>query len=294
MSNITLSCPITDPKAIIHIVHGMSEHMGRYKHFAQFLNGEGYAVFGNDLKGHGFAAGEIENVGFFAEKDGWNIVVQDVIDLTHELKAAYPGKPLYILGHSMGSFIARSVIIQEPNICTGLLLSATIGHPGWKGYLGKPLAAFNAGIFGKKGRTELLTNISFGHFNRKIKNPRTKQDWLSRDPEMVDAYINDPYCMQTFTWQFYYDMAHGLLEINKSGNYKKVNKDMRLLIISGTMDPAGEYGKGPKEVYSKFLKAGVKDIHLELVKEGRHELLNETNRDEVYQILVDWIENKSG
>ncbi|MDX2359679.1 MAG: alpha/beta hydrolase [Crocinitomicaceae bacterium] len=281
--------PTTNPKAIIHIIHGMTEHGARYEHFARALNNQGFGVYCPDVRGHGITAGSLENVGFFAEKEGWKLVVNDAIEQTKNIKKSHPDIPVFILGHSMGSFIARSIAIASPKLVNGYILSATVGHPGWKGTVGKPLAKTLAFLFGKRKRIKFLTNTAFNGYNKRVENVRTERDWLTRDEAIVDAYVNDPYCMQEFTAQFFYDLSKGLLEINKQENINKVDKEEQVLMVYGEMDPAGEYGKGPKEVYGKYQKAGVNDLEIIGFEGGRHEILNETNREEVYTVITDWL-----
>lgn len=280
---------VHEPIGIVHIVHGMSEHSERYAEFATALNQEGYFVYASDLRGHGKTAGEIDNVGHLADKGGWKLVVDDVIKITEEIKMKHPSTPVFLLGHSMGSFVVRSVMHVRPKICDGIILSGTIGHPGLKGIIGKQIARVMSFVWGKKKRTTLLTYLSFGHFNKRIENKRTDKDWLSRNEEIVDRYINDPYCMQIFTTQFYFDLASGVLDINKNSNFSKLDKEVPILLVSGSMDPAGEYGKGPSEVLRKMRDAGVKNVDLHLFEGGRHEILNETNREEVFDFLLNWL-----
>ena len=283
---------IENPKAVINILHGMSEHGERYEHFAKALNKEGYSVVSGDIRGHGKTAGKIENVGFFSENDGWNLVTQDAIQLTQSIKKE-TGVPVYIFGHSMGSFIARTVAFKAPGLADGYLLSATIKHPGWKGYVGKPMAKLNGFIFGKKKRSKFLTKTAFQGFSKRIKDKRTGQDWLTRDTSLVEKYINDPYCMQDFTNQFFFDLSSGVLGMCKQENINKVNKETPVYIFAGDMDPAGQYGAGPKDTYQKYKTAGSKDVELKLYEGGRHEMLNETNRDEVYADIFAWLKKRN-
>lgn len=282
----------SNPRAIVHIIHGMSEHSARYEHFAKALNEVGCSVYSSDLRGHGKTAGSVENVGFFAEKNGWNLVVQDLVELTKEIKDKHPNLPVFILGHSMGSFFARNIAYQAPNLVDGYIFSGTLGHPGWKGILGKPLAKLSGAIRGKKKKSNFLQKTSFAGFNKRVENKRTEKDWLTRNEVIVDEYINDPFCMQIFSNQFFYDLATGVLNINKIGNIEKVNKDTPVLFVSGAMDPLGVYGKGPTEVYNKYQKVGVKDLEMEFFEGGRHEILNETNREEVYEVIINWLKEK--
>lgn len=294
MQNVihTVNWSAEQPKAIIHIIHGMSEHSARYEHFAKALNKAGYSAYSSDLRGHGKTAGAIENVGYFAENDGWAIVVQDLIDYTKRIKADNPDIPVFIFGHSMGSFFARNIAYQEPDLADGYIISGTVGHPGWKGVVGKPMSKLTGAIKGKKKPSKFLQGLGFAGLNKRVENKRTKMDWLSRDEEIVDKYINDPYCMQTFSNQFFNDLATGVLDISKKSNIEKVNKNTPVLFISGDMDPLGGYGKGPTEVFKKYKDTGVNDVELRLFEGGRHELLNETNREDVYEFVVGWIRER--
>lgn len=278
------------PKGIVHIVHGMSEHAARYDHFASFLNQHGYLVRSSDLRGHGKTAGSIDKVGLFAMEDGWIKVVKD-IKFLNETFSKDNDLPVIMLGHSMGSFVVRSLMYQFPNSGDAYILSATAGHPGLLGTVGKRLASINTSMMGKKNKTNLMTKLAFGDFNKKYEK-RTDKEWLSRDTEVVDKYIADPYCMQIFTSQFFNDLLEAVLDINKLSNIEKVAKHKPVYLFAGDMDPVGDYGKGPVEVKEKLVKAGVEDIEIKMYAEGRHEMLNEINKEEVYQDVLNWIENR--
>lgn len=280
------------PKGVVHIVHGMSEHAARYNEFALYLNQHGYLVYASDLRGHGKTAGSLDKVGMFAMQDGWSKVVNDVINLSKELDHKYGELPLYLLGHSMGSFIARSVAILCPPEIDGYIFSATAGHPGLLGKVGVHVANLNLKLMGKKNRSKMMTQLAFGDFNKKYQDKRTEKDWLTKDTDIVDNYIADPYCMQIFTSQFYQDLLTGILSINETFQIRKMEKTKPILMFAGDMDPVGDYGTGPKEVYDKFQKAGIEDVTLKIYESGRHEMLNETNREEVYGMIIDWLDSK--
>lgn len=279
------------PKAVIHIVHGMSEHAARYDAFANFLNKNGYLVWSSDLRGHGKTAGSLEKVGLFAMEDGWNKVVKD-LELINKKIDASSHLPIVMLGHSMGSFLVRSLMYQFPNSGDAYVLSATAGHPGLLGVVGKSLSSVNTSMMGKKNRSNLMTKLAFGDFNKKYKPQRTEKDWLSRDESVVDKYIADKYCMQIFTSQFFQDLLQGILEINKEENMNKSPKHKPIYMFAGDMDPVGDYGNGPKIVYEKLKKLGAEDITLKMYEQGRHEMLNEINREEVYNDLLAWLEKR--
>ncbi len=276
-------------KAIVQIAHGMAEHSERYNDFASKLVAEGFAVYANDHRGHGKTAGSLENIGFFDKEDGWNKVVNDVFELTTIIKKEYTKTPLFLLGHSMGSFILRTFVMKHSDIINGLILSGTAGHPGLLGKVGilltKLLIVFN----GKKSPSNLLNNLSFGDFNKPFKPNRTDFDWLSRDEKQVDKYINDPYCGGIFTTGFFYDMLSGVLLVNKLESMQKISSSLPIHLFSGEKDPVGNDGKGVLEVYENFKKAGVNDVSIKLYTDARHEALNETNNKIIYSDIIRWI-----
>lgn len=281
-----------NPKAIVHIVHGMSEHAARYDDFAQWLNTQNIAVVSSDLRGHGKTAGELKNVGHFATRNGWEKVCKDIILITESLIEKHPDLPIIFLGHSMGSFLVRKISYTYPDYGHGYIFSSTAGHPGLLGIAGVRIAKINVKLMGKRNKSQLMTKLTFGDFNKKYKQKKTNKDWLSSDENIVNNYINDPYCMQTFSSQFYSDLVNGLLEVNDINNIQKMNKDLPVLFFAGDMDPVGNYGKGPLEVEKKMKSVGIKDIEFKMYTDGRHEMLNEINKIEVYELVLNWINSK--
>ena len=281
-----------NPKAIVHIIHGMSEHAARYDHFAKWLNSNNISVISSDLRGHGKTAGELKNVGHFATRNGWEKVCKDIVLISEDIIKKHPNLPIIFLGHSMGSFLLRKISYSFGDYGSGYIFSSTAGHPGLLGIAGVRIAKLNVKLMGKRNKSQLMTQLTFGDFNKKYKDKKTNKDWLSKDESIVNQYINDPYCMQTFSSQFYNDLVEGLLEINQTSNIDKMNKDLPILLFAGDMDPVGNYGKGPQEVYDKMKSCGVKDIELVMYEQGRHEMLNEINKMDVYQMILNWINKK--
>jgi alpha-beta hydrolase superfamily lysophospholipase len=276
-------------KGVLQISHGMAEHAKRYKDFATFLTQNNYAVYANDHRGHGKTAGKVENVGFFAERNGWEKVVDDLKALSKHIKEKHPEAPFFVFGHSMGSFLMRDYVQNPPFKINGAIFSGTAGNPGIVGKVGvfitKLLLLFNS----PQKPSKLMNTLSFGAYNNKFKPNRTSFDWLSRDNEQVDKYINDDYCGTNFSIKFYNDLLKGLLTINKQSTMNLVAEDLPILLFSGDMDPVGDFGKGVKEVYNKYKKAGVKNVTIKLFDQGRHEMLNEINKEEVYILILDWL-----
>lgn len=274
---------------IIQIAHGMAEHAGRYERFAEVMTNAGYAVFANDHRGHGKTAGSQDKVGYFADENGWENVVEDMHTLTGIIKKENPNKPLFLFGHSMGSFLSRHYSMLYSDDLSGLVLSGTGGDPGVIGKLGLFIAKIDAKLNGKKAKSEIMNKLSFGTFNSAFKPNRTDYDWLSRDTTEVDKYINDPWCGAVFTAGFFCDLLKGIGYINKKENIAKILKNLPIYIFSGTKDPVGANTTGVVQVYDSFKKAGIKDVEMRFYADGRHEMLNEINRDEVFKDVVSWL-----
>jgi alpha-beta hydrolase superfamily lysophospholipase len=279
----------TPPKAAIQIAHGMAEHAKRYDPFARFLVDSGFCVYANDHRGHGNTAGFSGKIGHFADENGWNLAVKDMHAITCFIKEQYPGLPIFLFGHSMGSFLSRHYIALYGNEVKGVILSGTGGDPGLLGCIGRFIAFLECRIKGIRSHSLLLTKLSFGKFNNSFKPNRTDFDWLSRDDMEVDKYIGDPFCGEVFTAGFFHDLFTGMKFINQSDNIKKIPKNLPVYLFSGDKDPVGNNKKGVEQVYNSYKKAGFSDVKLKFYKGGRHEMLNEINRKEVYGDIVGWL-----
>ncbi|MCG8572894.1 MAG: alpha/beta hydrolase [Spirochaetes bacterium] len=277
-------------KGMVQIVHGMAEHAARYAYVADKLCNHGYRVFATDHRGHGKTAGTEERVGYLADQDGFQWLVQDEIELTALLKEKYPKLPLLILGHSMGSIIVQGYLQSHSHEVVGAILT---GCP-YPDRLSLKVVKFLANQEMNKGRmmrSEFMDKLLFGNFNRAFKPNRTGYDWLTRDNNIVDQYAADPYCGFICTSAFYFDFAVGMLKIFDSDNMKKVKKDLPLYILAGDMDPAGSKGKRVKKLFQTYQnKCQIKDVKLKLYPDARHEILNEINKDEVILDILAWID----
>ncbi len=277
-------------KGIFQIVHGAAEHAKRYSQFAEKLNELGYVVIGDDHSGHGLAAKDNDELGFFGEENGWNRFVDDELLITEHMKEQYPNKPLILFGHSMGSFIVRDYLTRNPKGISKCIICGT----GYANAFMTKLALFMVGIEKKNNgnmyRSERIDKLTFGGFNKKFKPTRTDFDWLSREGDEVDKYIADELCGFIFTVKGYEDLFTGVRYINSTEAFNKTIKNIPILMISGDKDPVGACGKGVTKVYNKLKQSGVEDITLKLYEEGRHEILNETNRNDVYNDIIQWIE----
>ncbi len=279
-------------KCIIQIAHGMAEHAARYRGFAKYLNSIGIGVYANDHRGHGKTAGNIEDVGYFADESGWDIVTDDMFQLTERIRRTHPEVPVFLLGHSMGSFLVRDYISRSESSVDGAILSGTAGDPGIMGNIGIMIAKVSCMLKGSRTPNKLLDKLSFGSFNKKFKPERTKFDWLSRDESVVDKYVGDEYCGGVFSSGFFLDLFQGIKKVNKKENVDRIRKDFPILFFSGEDDPVGNFSKGVMKVVKLFKKMGIEDLDYKFYKKGRHEMLNEINKDEVYADISAWISSK--
>ncbi|MCD4792284.1 MAG: lysophospholipase [Bacteroidales bacterium] len=285
--------PETDAKAIVIITHGMAEHAQRYDEFAGFLNKNAYIVYAHDQRGHGKTAGSVEKLGFFAEKDGWQKVTDDLAELVEISKKEHQNIPIFLLGHSMGSFIVRTFILQHSDKVNGAILSGTAGSAGLLGFAGSVLTGIIILFKKKSSPSSLMDKLSFGDFNKAFKPNRTDFDWLSRDNESVDKYVADPYCGTIFSVGFFNNLINGLELINKLKIAEKVRNDLPMYLFAGDKDPVSKNGKQVSDVYNMYKKAGITDIEMKLYPDARHETLNETNKEEVFSDVLTWLNSKT-
>lgn len=278
-------------KGIVQIAHGMAEHAERYDRFAKYLNKNGYIVYANDHRGHGKTAGAIEKLGYLADEDGFELLVKDLQTLSSIIKEEYPSLPLFLFGHSMGSFAAQRYIMLNGNDLDGVILSGSNGKQGLMLKIGSIIANREIKKHGRKAQSQKLHDLFFGGFNKSFTPSRTEFDWLSRDEKEVDKYIDDPYCGTVFTGGFFYDFLTGLIEVEDKNNIELVSKDLPIYIFSGGQDPVGKFGKGIINLYNRYKIHGVEDLKYKLYKDGRHEMLNEINKDEVMNDVVAWLDS---
>jgi len=284
--------PDSAPVAIVQIAHGIAEHINRYDAFMTFLAENGILAVGNDHLGHGQSFTKEDDKGFFAEKDGWNVVVNDLHKLHEQMRAEYPDIPYVFFGHSMGSFLARTYMIRFPDDNAGVIISGTGHQQKLMITAGLTMADFLVSKNGARSVGDTLNGIAFGSYNNKISHPNTPFDWLSRDGAEVHKYVDDPLCGFVAKTGLYKDMMTGIKFITDPKNIAKMTKDVPVYFMSGEADPVGEYGKGVNRAYKAFCDAGMRDVFIRLYPKGRHEMLNEFNKDDVYANILAWIKAK--
>ena len=286
--------PDGEPKAVVQLAHGLGEHAGRYARFAQALTDAGYAVHANDHRGHGLTAPSPGDLGFFAEQNGWRRVVDDMALLRKRIATDHPGLPVAIFGHSMGSFLTQWTIAERGADYVGAVLCGSNGAPPPIATLGKFIARFERWRLGPRGRSSLLLRLSFADFNRRFRPNRTDADWLSRDPAEVDAYIADPLCGFVPTGQLWIDLIGGVGRQTDPALVGRIPKDLPMFVIAGAADPVSDGAKGLPSLLAAYRDAGLSKVTHRFYDDARHELLNETNKDQVTADVLAWLRTAIG
>lgn len=281
--------PEAAPKAVVQIVHGIAEYVERYDAFAEYLTKQGYLVVAEDHMGHGKSIGKNGTQGYFV--GGWFAAVEDSCRLMRRTKVEYPNIPYVLFGHSMGSFMVRTILTQYPDVDAD---AAVICGTGWiqEAALSIGIAACRmvCRLKGEKTPSEKLQGIVFGGYNRKVEHPRTPYDWINRDGKCVDAYVADPLCGFTASAGLLRDMMQGIAHIQRQENLQRMRKNLPVRFIAGGDDPVGHYGKGVRRAAKAFEDTGMTDVSVRIYPLCRHEILNEINKEEIYEDVTHWLQ----
>ncbi|HEY8430444.1 MAG TPA: alpha/beta hydrolase [Sandaracinaceae bacterium] len=285
--------PSGEPAGVVQIAHGMSEHGGRYARLARALTERGFAVYANDHRGHGRSVPEGEEPGHMGE-DGFNHAVAVVRALSRRIAEEHAGLPRVLLGHSMGSFFVQRLIGEERRPADAVVLSASNGKPPPIAAVGRYVARLERLRLGPRGKSKLLDALSFRDFNKKFAPNRTDFDWLSRDAAEVDAYVADPLCGFLVTTQTWVDLLDALPGLTSEEHLSRIDPELPIYVFAGTQDAVGDFGRGVRRLVEAYRRAGLKRVELRLYDGGRHEMLHETNAEQVIADLVAWIERTLG
>ena len=283
--------PEGEVRAIVQLSHGMVEFIDRYKPLAEYLAARGILVTGNDHLGHGGSIRTRADYGYFAEPDGNRAVLDDLHAMTVLTKKLYPGVPYFLLGHSMGSFYARQYLCEWGSELDGAIILGTGFQPKALVAFARTVCRVLAVFFGWQHRSRLVAELSFLGYNKGLEG-RTTHDWLNRDAAEVDKYLADERCTFTFTLNAYYSMFSGILRLHDPAFLAQMPKDLPLLFLAGDADPVGEQGKGVRRAIQSLESVGVQNIESKFYPGARHELLVETNHQEVFQDIGDWLEKQ--
>ncbi|HJB01936.1 MAG TPA: lysophospholipase [Candidatus Mediterraneibacter merdavium] len=283
--------PEGEVKAVLQICHGMVEYIKRYDEFAQYLCDQGWYVVGNDHLGHGKSIQAKSEYGFFNARYGNACVIGDIHTLRLRTMKKYPDVPYFMLGHSMGSSLLRQYIQMYGSGLSGAVLMGVVSdHRKAELLLGKRLCRLLAVFRGWHYRSKLVDKMVNGPFNKRFKPAHTRADWVTSDRERLEAYVADPLCSFMFTVNAYYSMFSGMISMQRKESVYMIPKNLPILFVSGADDPVGSFGKGVRKVYEKYRAAGIQDVTLRLYTGDRHEILNETDRQQVYEDLAAWLE----
>jgi alpha-beta hydrolase superfamily lysophospholipase len=287
--------PVEGATGWVHIMHGMSEHGGRYADLAKALNDAGFNVSADDHRGHGLTGKETDSVGHLANHNGWDKMVSDQAQIITHLQLQWT-QPLVILGHSMGSFLATRVVQRYAKKLSsqlqGLVLSGSNYSPPWLFRIASVIASFEKWRQGPLGQSQMLDALSFGSFNNNFKPLRTSKDWISSDPKVVDAYIADPLAGHGISNQFWFDFLNGLAEMSEPDSMAQINNELPIYLFAGDKDPVGKQGKGVITLQKALQRAGSKQVECCLYPNGRHEMINEPNKQQVISDLLDWLSKR--
>lgn len=284
---------IPSPRAIVQIMHGMMEHAARYDRLARFLNDHGFLVVACDHRGHGLTAKGQEDLGYLAPKRGWELVLENNFQLYLIIRQVHPELPYFLFGHSFGSLLARDFITLHGKFMKGIILSGTMQQP--KILLRIALMLVKGMLLTRDDhfRSKLMIKIGYGSYGKYFKSRRTDFDWLSRDESQVDKYLADPKCGFASTLSFYNDFFKGNLNIQNHNRLRKIPKDLPVFIFGGDEDPVGRQGKDIQLVADQYKELGIKDVTVKTYKGGRHEMLNEVNYQEVFEDILNWMEERT-
>lgn len=284
--------PDNTPIALVQIAHGMAEHAGRYDRFARALTREGFGVFANDHISHGKTATSLEQIGLPSKENTFFHTMRNMAKLTDIMRDDYPSAPVFLFGHSMGSFLTQAYMARYGKGLKGVILSATMGDNFPATQAGIVLSSINSFVFGRNNRSKLLNYLAFGAFNNDFIPARTAFDWLSSDPAEVDKYIHDPFCGGVISVGFFHDLFIGIEWMHRRAVQNNIPRDLPIYLISGDKDPVGMRTKSVKKLAVSYRKLKIQDVAVRFYPEGRHESLNEINREEVTQDIINWLKDK--
>ena len=289
--HVVMWIPEGKVRAVLQISHGMVEYVDRYEEFAAYANQAGIVVVGNDHLGHGDTVRSEKEYGYFCKSHMSATVVADLHRVTIATKKRYPGVPYYIMGHSMGSFIARNYLCRYGSGIQGMIIMGT-GNLS-KSLLGtsKFVAAVNGFFCGDKSVGKTINKLAFGAYNKAIENPKTNVDWLTKDEDIVEKYILDEKCGFTFTVNGFKCMFELILRAQNEKNFASIPRKIPVFFISGEEDPVGGYGEGVIEAKNALVKAGLENVSMKLYPNDRHEIINETDKEVVYNDIYEWLES---
>lgn len=286
--------PEKEVVAVLQICHGMVEYIERYEPFAEYLTERGFFVVGHDHLGHGKSVLSEDKLGFFHDKDGNHCLIEDIHQVRSAVQETNPGFPYFIMGHSMGSFLVRQYLTEHGNGLDGAIIMGTGHHSMPELVAGRLLCRIIAAVKGWDYRSSFVKKMAMGSFNKHFQPEKTGAEWLSRDEEITGAYAKDPLCSFDFTINAYFHMFGGMMKLMHTSSIRKIPVNLPVLFVAGREDPVGNMGKSVIKVYNAYKKNNIQDVKIKLYKDDRHEILNELDRENVYDDIYRWMEKRLG
>lgn len=283
--------PEGEVKAVLQMCHGMVEYIDRYHDFATFLAQNGYYVVGHDHLGHGKSVSSSDKLGFFHEKNGNEYVIADIHQLRKDTEEKYPNVPYFMMGHSMGSFLVRQYIGLYGEGLAGAIIMGTGDQPNLILGAGKLICKLIAIFKGWEYRSKFVDGMAAGGYDKQVKGEG--ESWISKNVDNLMKYKDDPLCGYVFTVNGYYHMFSGMHKMNQQEKAEKIPKELQIFFVAGAEDPVGNCGKSVENVYKRYQKCGMKDVSMKLYENDRHEILNEDDREQVYQDILGWLEKRN-
>ena len=290
--NLNSLFPIGEARAVVHITHGMAEHSKRYSRFALELTAAGFAVFTHDMRGHGGTIADDAPQGVFAKSDGLDKVLKDQNEIINLIKDRLPNRPIICFGHSLGSIINLNFALKYPDQVNALACWNSGIETGLLPKASRVILAIE-GFFRNQNLPSLIAwKLSFEAWNSKFKPNRTKSDWLSRDENEVDLYVNDPYCGFEVSISMWREVLDGIFYAGNKKNIQKLPKELPVHIVGGSEDPCTQNGGDMKKLATKLQNSGLSDVTCKILESTRHESLNEINRDQTTKQFIKWLEER--
>ncbi len=285
--------PAGEPRAILQIVHGMAEHAARYDHVAQAFTAKGFLVHAHDLRGHGWSVPAGENPGHIGSRRGWAKLVSDVHERAEAIRDEHPTLPRALFAHSMGGYVAQTLLGQDPDDADAWAISGNGGKPPFIAAIGRLVARGERLRLGRRGVSDVIRKLTFEDFNKPFEG-RTDFDWLSRDPEQVDRYAADPLCGYDVSIETWIQLLDAIPELTEPAHLAAIPRDKPIYLVAGSDDTSIGRAQGARSLANAYRREGLKDVTLKVWPGGRHEMVNEVNRDEVIAELVDWVTDRLG
>lgn len=283
-------CPDTTPTAVLHIVHGLTEHMMRYEKIAEYFTARNIAVVGSEHLGHGVSVKQDGAVPMYCGSEGsWNFLVKDMATSRSYIRKKYENVPYFILGFSLGSFVVRDYLAKYQKKCDGVILIGT-------GYTSPAIlrmirlvAKLEGKRAGEENPTPLISKLTFETYNKSFAPNKTKYDWLCSDEESLAEYIRDEDCGDDMSAGFFRELLSGMIHTGTYKNIQKIKKEIPVLLISGGDDPVGNQGTGVDKVQKLFCKAGINKVDKKLYPGLRHDILREKCSEEILDFIYKWL-----